>query len=649
MRPIYLDFEYNESQERRLNLVCASYRMLNETRTVWLHNDLQAQRDFANFLDSVKDEFRIVCFGGLAEARSLISLGLNPLDFKWIDLWVTWKMMQNNCDKFKYGTYFHLGQKKCSRVPHRNKKMNLGKDCREIGQSMDAVVARLLEVDIGKNVKDAMRNLILENRPNYGMESRRQIMNYCESDLIHLPNLWRKMVEELVFLTKLSRENLFEIQEELSEDVVSMALCEAEGYPIDFPRLRNLNANTEFIKNAIIERINEDYPFYVRNKQGAWVEKYAAFAAFVEANFDAKTWPKTESGKYASDEDSLERYCGNEVIRKLRGAKKDLGQLKWFRDENWPNFLARMGSDFHVRPYLNPYGTQTGRNAPPAKAFVPAMSSWLRSLIRPEPGWAITALDWEAQEFGIAACLSGDGNMRMAYASGDPYSWFAKYVKAMPAEGTKATHPKIRDLFKSTVLGLQYLMGDEGLAVKLSADTGRDIPVSEAAKLSGYHKRIFSKYWRWLDKTYSEYVEKGRLWLENGWHIFGDNDNQRSIKNAKVQGMGAVMMRRACRYAQREGVRVLFPLHDAVYIYHPEGDTKAIQTMKDCMNRACSELLDGFLLRIEDNTYTHEKLYLEKKGMAQYKAFSQFLDKDFTAPEEVSGEVDTQTTLGLGE
>ena len=45
-------------------------------------------------------------------------------------------------------------------------------------------------------------------------------------------------------------------------------------------------------------------------------------------------------------------------------------------------------------------------------------NTWLRHLIRPRPGWALSYIDWSQQEFGIAAALSGDVNMCAAYASG---------------------------------------------------------------------------------------------------------------------------------------------------------------------------------------------------------------------------------------
>jgi DNA polymerase I-like protein with 3'-5' exonuclease and polymerase domains len=92
-------------------------------------------------------------------------------------------------------------------------------------------------------------------------------------------------------------------------------------------------------------------------------------------------------------------------------------------------------------------------------------SCWLRSLIRPEPGRALAYVDWAQQEFGIAAALSGDTAMQDAYTSGDPYLMFAKQSRAVPADATRESHPRERELFKTCALAVQYGMGPDSLAL----------------------------------------------------------------------------------------------------------------------------------------------------------------------------------------
>jgi DNA polymerase I-like protein with 3'-5' exonuclease and polymerase domains len=85
---------------------------------------------------------------------------------------------------------------------------------------------------------------------------------------------------------------------------------------------------------------------------------------------------------------------------------------------------------------------------------------WLRGLILPEEGCGLAYIDWEQQEFGIAAALSGDANMLEAYDSGDPYLAFAKQAGAAPPNATKASHGTLREQFKACALAVQYGMGD---------------------------------------------------------------------------------------------------------------------------------------------------------------------------------------------
>jgi hypothetical protein len=87
-----------------------------------------------------------------------------------------------------------------------------------------------------------------------------------------------------------------------------------------------------------------------------------------------------------------------------------------------------------------------------------------RGLIQPPPGHGVAYIDWEQQEFGIAAALSGDANMQAAYHSGDPYLAFAKQAGAAPPDATKATHKAVREQFKACVLAVQYGIQEESLA-----------------------------------------------------------------------------------------------------------------------------------------------------------------------------------------
>ena len=105
-----------------------------------------------------------------------------------------------------------------------------------------------------------------------------------------------------------------------------------------------------------------------------------------------------------------------------------------------------VGADGRNRVYLSPFGAKTGRNAPSNTGFIFGPATWLRSLIRPEPGRALAYIDWSSQEIAVAAALSGDERLLEALRVGDPYIAFAVLAGLAPAGATKQTHPEPRRL-----------------------------------------------------------------------------------------------------------------------------------------------------------------------------------------------------------
>src|SRR5262249_51108398 len=152
------------------------------------------------------------------------------------------------------------------------------------------------------------------------------------------------------------------------------------------------------------------------------------------------------------------------------------------------------------------------------------------ALLRPPPGLAICYLDYEQQEFGEAAALSGDKAMMEAYRSGDPYMAFAKMAGAVPQDGTKETHGEVRDLYKQCVLGVQYGMQAGSLAVRLNK-TGivtRD--------LLQQHYETFRTYWKWTRGVIN--FAASMLYLESpfGWRVRVTSDTAwTSLQNYMMQ------------------------------------------------------------------------------------------------------------------
>src|ERR1035437_10361274 len=156
-------------------------------------------------------------------------------------------------------------------------------------------------------------------------------------------------------------------------------------------------------------------------------------------------WPRTPSGLLSTEDDVFDpmamRFPSLAPLRDLRLTLNRPRQLR-----------TPVGTDANTRCALKPYRAKTGRNCPPASEFIFGPSTWLRSLIKPEPGRAIAYVDCSSAEFGIAAALSGDVRMKAAYESGDIYAAFAIEAGAAPKGATQATHPEVRALYKELCL-----------------------------------------------------------------------------------------------------------------------------------------------------------------------------------------------------
>jgi hypothetical protein len=172
-------------------------------------------------------------------------------------------------------------------------------------------------------------------------------------------------------------------------------------------------------------------------------------------------WPQLPSGKLALDDDTFKEmaraYPGD--IGPIRDVRYALSQMKLHE-------LA-VGHDGRNRCLLSAFGSTTGRNQPSTSKYIFGPACWLRSLIKPEPGRAIAYVDWSQQELGIAAGLSQDPAMMAAYQSGDFYLTFAQMAGAAPPGATKATHPTIREQYKTVALGVLYGLSAHGLARRL--------------------------------------------------------------------------------------------------------------------------------------------------------------------------------------
>jgi hypothetical protein len=260
--------------------------------------------------------------------------------------------------------------------------------------------------------KDTMRQLAQRGEP-YTVDERRALLDYCESDVDALARLLPAMVPHIDLPRAILRGRY----------MVAVARMEWTGIPIDTRALATLRSNWAAIQERLIERIDAGRGIY----SGRAFKKDRFAHWLIEQGIP---WPRLVSGALDLSDD-----CFREMSRAYPDKVSPIRELRTALSQLRLESLA-VGSDGRNRRMLSPFRSRTGRNQPSNSANIFGPSTWLRGLIRPEPGKALAYVDWEQQEFGIAAALSGDRAMMDAYRSGDPYLTFAKQAGAVPFDGT---------------------------------------------------------------------------------------------------------------------------------------------------------------------------------------------------------------------
>jgi hypothetical protein len=399
--------------------------------------------------------------------------------------------------------------------------------------------------------------------------------------------------------------------------MAAAAKIEWIGIPVDVAMLRTLRTNWRQVHNRLVRAVDSEYGVFTAKIgpdacDSPWSFSSARWAEWlVRHNI---SWPRLLSGALALDDDTFramsKRYPEIASIRELRHT---LGQLRL-------HDLA-VGSDGRNRTLLSAFRSTTGRNQPSTSKFIFGLSCWLRSLIRPEPGRALSYVDWEQQEFGIAAALSCDVAMQAAYSSGDPYLTFAKQAGAVPANATKHSHPKERAQFKVCALAVQYGMGEESLGMSLGE------PVVAARQLLRLHRQTYPKFWAWSEGAVNHAMLLGHLDTVFGWRVHvGPNANPRSLANFPCQANGSEMLRLACSLLTEAGLTVCAPIHDAVLI-EADADVidEAVKATHAIMQQASEIVLGGFPLRTDANVVRHPDCYRDDRGAKMWELVNSIL------------------------
>jgi len=643
MKVVAIDFEFNRSREPRVHLVCTSFQVweisaeevspVSEVYEFWmdkigseedkvLPRIEKAREVLKEYL--VGDGYPILAFGAAAEMRSLHSMALGlpgEHEIKILDLYALQRQLTHTYPSCKWGRVLVKGELKYSKPPvyveGEDGAIDDGELHATVGNSLADAVAHHLGKVVDTAHKNIMRDAILKEPEFWDESTATFVQAYCTSDIMYLPDLYREMMNRFMEATGQSEEYGINAMLLAGRYIGCVADSEDVGMPVNVEALYNIINNAEkALDDLIYDLVLNHYEFFTREKREkgrlrmGWVQKKTQFHKFLIEKGLFEDWPRSDKTHLPKcDEETLKAYEHIPEIFALRQVLKTKQNLGFFQPSHVGGILSRLGSDGRIRSFPNPFGTQTGRDAPkPSHGFILNMAKWLRWLVQPPKGYVIVGRDWTSQEFIVAATESQDPEMLEAYATGDVYLGFGIRSGLVPADATKKTHGEVRQsTLKPVVLGQQFGIGAYAMARK----TGKTL--EETKELIRIYQDTFSVYCSYKKKVLNEYLDYGSLLLPDGWALLSGQDRGLSVRNFPDQGMGGVLLRKAAACARAKRIPVIARHHDALYGMFPaDKEEEGIRLITEAMDEAVEHYYPGTKIRGDVHVYRYGEGILEE-------------------------------------
>ena len=354
----------------------------------------------------------------------------------------------------------------------------------------------------------------------------------------------------------------------------------------------------------------EWYECNVKGVGGSWKRNDKECRRFLLADLKSRglldRYPLTDTGKLSLAKDDLKDTFGKQTgtfggdfrvlmnkITCYNGILAD-GKSDWLSAYDENDGLMRYRT-------LNPFSTVTWRCAPsPSNGWVFGWDKSLYSVIEPPEGKWLVELDFSSEETFIQAQVFDDPAYRELYASKDIYLYTGVLTGMIPRsdfdsmskDDLKTKYKKQRDLLKTFTLAIGYGAGNKTLAGK----TG--LPLSEVEKFRKNYDKAFSRTMFVRDEL-KRRMESGKLkclWLANGLCATLNRHKVKTSYNAPlnypIQGTGSVILAKVARDFEREGIRTIATIHDAVVFEVDDGDMDTIHKARDLMKNAADYVLN---------------------------------------------------------
>ncbi len=470
--------------------------------------------------------------------------------------------------------------------------------------SIGGALRYFLEDEIDVTRKHDMRERILQGPP-FSAQEQRDILDYCEDDVRALARLVPHIVPTIrPPLAHATFRAKFQW---------TIAQQERRGIPLDGALLARLRDQWQNIRLDLVTELDRPFGCYEIVDGVAHWRKHR-FADYLRRH--GMSWVTREDGTLDERDETFREMAGRyPQIEPLRELRYSLSKLRL-------NDLA-VGHDHRNRASLWAYGTKTARNAPGASQYVFGPAKWLRFLITPPPGRALVHRDYRQQEVRIAAVLSDDSALLQACESGDVYLGIAQQLGFLRDSLNEQERKAVRTLFKTVVLGIQYGLGFRSLAVRAG------ISLFEAGEILA---RLRARFRRFEDYARSVLDHAG-LHLEIGtpfgwWMQCPSGMNPRTIRNFPIQSTGSEILHVACVLAERRGIEIVAPVHDAIMAEGPADQTEELASALDqLMGDAAAVVLRGYRLPTDCQIIRPGERYFDDRGEAMWTTVTRLLAK----------------------
>ena len=458
------------------------------------------------------------------------------------------------------------------------------------------------ELDVAR--KDEMRDRILQGPP-FTRAEREAILQYCEDDTVRgLARLVAHIVPTIPSLPHALFRAKFQWV---------MAQAQHRGVPIDGPKKNLIGRHWSGMRADLVRKLDQSFGVYeIEDGEPHW--RNENFANLLRRH--GMSWPVLPSGSLdQTDQTFREMAARYPFIEPLRELRYSLSKLRLSS--------LQVGSDHRNRVLLSGYKTKTARNAPGASEFVFGPAKWIRFLITPPPGSALVHRDYSQQEVRIAAVLSGDMELLKACESGDVYLGIAQQLGFLRDGMTAAETKAVRTLFKTVVLGIQYGLGARSLAIR----TG--ISFYEAGEILA---RLRARF-RVFEEYACHVADHAGLFLELstpfGWVMqCPPGINPRTVRNFPIQSTGSEILHVACVMAERRGIQVVAPVHDAIMAEAPIDQVDDVSAALDrVMRDAAAVVLRGYELPTEAQLIRPGGRYFDDRGEEMWRTVEELVAK----------------------